>query len=144
KLREVVKLIRGNRGTKVQLKVVPNGKIEPTVYDLTRQKIELKAQEARGEVIEQGKKPDGTPYRIGVIDLPSFYADRDEQKSATEDVRKILKAFEKKRVDGVVLDLRRNGGGLLNEALSLTGLFVDRGPLVQIKDAQGRVQSKDD
>src|SRR5262249_25845374 len=99
KLRDVVKLIRGNRGTKVRRKALPTGKSEPSSYELTRQKIELKGQEARGEVIDQGKKADGTPYRIGVIDLPSFYADRDEQKSATEDVRRILKDFTKKRVD---------------------------------------------
>src|SRR5262249_48022350 len=75
KLTEVVKLIRGPRGTKVQLKVLPVGKVEPTIYAYTRQKVELKAQAARGDVVEEGKKPDGTPYRIGVIDLPSFYSD---------------------------------------------------------------------
>src|SRR5438132_3652474 len=75
KLKEVVKLIRGARGTKVQLKVIPADKIEPVVYDLTRRKIELKSQEARGEIVEQGKKADGKPYRVGVIDLPSFHAD---------------------------------------------------------------------
>jgi carboxyl-terminal processing protease len=148
KLPAVVKLIRGPRGTKVQLKVVPVGKIEPVVYELTRQKIELKSQEARGAIVEQGKKPDGTPYRIGIIDLPSFYGDQgaggDERKSATEDVRKILKTFDAKHVDGVILDLRHNGGGFLTEALALTGLFIDEGPVVQVKGAQGRVQRKDD
>ncbi|HJT79119.1 MAG TPA: carboxy terminal-processing peptidase [Gemmataceae bacterium] len=148
KLRDVVKLIRGHRGTPVQLKVIPAGKIEPVVLDLTRKKIELKSQEARGDVVEQGKKADGTPYRIGVIDLPSFYADPGSgfgtRKSATEDVRRILKDFEGKHVDAVVLDLRRNGGGLLSEALGLTGLFIDQGPVVQVKDSQGRVQHKDD
>jgi carboxyl-terminal processing protease len=151
KLTETVKLIRGARGTKVELKVVPTGKIEPIVYALTRQKVELKAQEARGEIIEQGKKADGKPYRIGVIDLPSFYADmaaakagHSEYKSATEDVRKILKEFSTKGVDGVVLDLRRNGGGALTEALALTGLFIDQGPVVQVKDSQGKIQRGDD
>jgi carboxyl-terminal processing protease len=151
KLRDVVKLIRGPRGTKVQLKVVPAGKTEPVVYALTRRTIELKSQEAQGDVIEAGKKADGSPYRIGVIDLPSFYADmasaragKAEAKSATEDVRKILKGFEAKKVDGVVLDLRRNGGGALTEALALTGLFIDRGPVVQVKGSQGRVIRKDD
>ena len=83
KLQEVVKMIRGARGTKVQLKVVPVGKLEPIIYELTRQKIELKTQEARGEVVEQGKKADGKPYLIGVIDLPSFYADRAPTGRAT-------------------------------------------------------------
>jgi carboxyl-terminal processing protease len=148
KLPDVVKLIRGPRGTKVQLKVIPTGKIEPVVYELTRQKIELKAQEARGDIVEQGSKPEGAPYRIGVIDLPSFYADpgagAGEQKSAAEDVRRILKGFEAKHVDGVILDLRRNGGGFLTEALAVTGLFIDQGPIVQVKGSQGGVQRKDD
>jgi carboxyl-terminal processing protease len=148
KLRDAVKLIRGKRGTKVQLKVIPVGKIEPVVLDLTRQKIEMKSQEAHGEIIQQGKKGDGTPYLVGVIDLPSFYADFDdktaEAKSATEDVRKILKDFKAKNVDGVVLDLRQNGGGSLAEALSLTGLFFDKGPVVQVKNAEGQVQHLDD
>ncbi len=113
KLRDVVKLIRGHRGTPVQLKVIPAGKIEPVTFDLTRKKIELKSQEARGDVVEQGKKADGTPYRVGVIDLPGFYADPGEgpggKKSATEDVRRILKDFESQHVDAVILDLRRNG-----------------------------------
>jgi carboxyl-terminal processing protease len=150
KLREVVKLIRGPRGTRVQLKVVQADKIEPLVYDLTRQKIELKSQEARAEIVEQGKKADGTPYRLGVIDLPSFYADlasarngQPESKSATEDVRKILKDFETKHVDGVVLDLRYNGGGALSEALALTGLFIDQGAVVQVKGSEGRVRRQD-
>lgn len=151
KLTEVVKLIRGKRGTSVELKVIPNGKVEPVVYAFTRQKIELKSQEARSEVIEDGKKPDGTPYRIGVIDLPSFYADmssarngREHFKSATEDVRKILSEFKSKDVDGVVLDLRRNGGGALSEALALTGLFIDQGPVVQVKGPEGNVKRQDD
>jgi carboxyl-terminal processing protease len=148
RLRDVVKLIRGTRGTKVQLKIIPVGKIETVVYELTRQKIELKSQQARGEIIEQGKKTGGAPYRIGVIDLPSFYADvaaaEGERKSATEDVRKILKDFESKKVDGVILDVRHNGGGLLTEALALTGLFIDQGPIVQVKGSQGGVKRKDD
>ncbi|HMC64416.1 MAG TPA: S41 family peptidase, partial [Gemmataceae bacterium] len=131
KLREVVKLIRGRRGTTVELRIVPAEKVEPVVVTLKREKIQLKDQEARSEIIEQGKKPDGKPYRIGVIDLPSFYMDmkgRGRSKSATEDVRKILRDFKAKDIDGVVLDLRHNGGGALTEALALTGLFIDRGP----------------
>lgn len=151
KLRDVVKLIRGQKGTPVQLKVIPDHKIEPVVFNLTRQNIELKSQEARSEIIEHGKKADGKPYRIGVIDLPSFYADMNaanraggDFKSATEDMRKLLKDFAAKKVDGVVLDLRRNGGGVLNEALALTGLFIDKGPVVQVKGYRGDVQRKDD
>jgi carboxyl-terminal processing protease len=148
KLRDVVKLIRGKRGTKVELKVIPAGKSEPVVYAMTRQKIELKDQAARAELIEDGKKADGTPYRILVIDLPSFYADMGARpgsggKSATEDVRKILKEFAGK-MDGVVLDIRTNGGGSLLEARALTGLFIDHGPVVQVKGTKGRVQHLDD
>jgi len=151
KLRDAVKLIRGKRGTKVQLKVVPVGKIDPIVLELIRRKIEMKSQEARGEVIEQGKKADGTPYRVGVIDLPSFYAEMgfgggrgQDAKSATEDVRKLLKDFESKKVDGVILDLRQNGGGSLTEALALTGLFIDEGPIVQVRSSDGSVKGKND
>jgi carboxyl-terminal processing protease len=151
KLREVVKLIRGPRNSKVQLKIVHADTIEPITLDMTRQRVELKSQEARGEIIEQGKKADGTPNRIGVIDLPSFYSDmsaartgRTEIKSATDDVRKILRDFNAKRVDGIVLDLRRNGGGALSEALALTGLFLDQGPVVQVKGSDGRVIRHDD
>jgi carboxyl-terminal processing protease len=149
KLSDVVKMIRGRRGTKVQLKVVPADKIEPVVLTFTRRNIELKSQEARAEIVDQGKKADGTPYKIGVIDLPSFYSDparngQGEGKSATEDVRKILKDFNAKNVDGVVLDLRRDGGGALSEALALTGLFIDQGPVVQVKDPRGKVQQGND
>jgi carboxyl-terminal processing protease len=150
KLREVVKLIRGHKGTKVQLKVIPAGKIQPVIIALTRQNIELKSQEARGEVVTAGKKEDGTPYRIGVIDVPSFYSDSSEARSGgkgtsvTKDVRRILENFNSTGVDGVVLDLRRNGGGALSEALSLTGLFIDKGPVVQVKGSNGRVSQRDD
>jgi carboxyl-terminal processing protease len=150
KLRDVVKLIRGPKGTPVQLKVVPNTKVEPVVFNLVRQNIELKSQEARAEIIEHGKKPDGMPYRIGIIDLPSFYADMNaanrggDFKSATEDMRKLLKEMNAKHVDGVILDLRHNGGGVLKEALALTGLFVPPGPIVQVKGYDGKVRRLDD
>jgi carboxyl-terminal processing protease len=148
KLRDVVKLIRGKRGTKVELKVIPAGKVEPVVYAFNRQKIELKDQAARAELIEQGKKADGSPYHILVIDLPSFYADMSARpgsggKSATEDVRKILNEFAGK-MDGVILDIRHNGGGSLTEARALTGLFIDQGPVVQVKGTRGKVQHLDD
>ena len=150
-LNEVVKLIRGKRGTIVRLKVVPVGQTVPKIYDITRAKIELKDSEARGEVIEDGRKPDGTPYRIGVINLPSFYMDmagarqgQAEYKSSTRDTKRLLDEFRQKGVDCVVLDLRNNGGGSLPESISLTGLFIDTGPVVQIKDADKRVQQYDD
>jgi carboxyl-terminal processing protease len=150
-LNEVVKLIRGKRGTVVRLKVIPVGETAPKVYDITRAKIELKDAEARGEVIERGQKADGKPYKIGVINLPSFYMDmagarqgQAEYKSSTRDCRRLLDDFKRQGVDCVVLDLRNNGGGSLPESISLTGLFIDTGPVVQVKDADKRVQPYDD
>jgi len=150
-LNDVVKLIRGKRGTVVRLKVIPVGQTVPTVYDIVRAKIELQDSAARGEIIEQGIKPDGSPWRIGVINLPSFYMDmaaarqgRADYKSSTRDCRKLLEGFREQGVDCVALDLRSNGGGSLPESISLTGLFIDTGPVVQIKDADQRVQQYDD
>ncbi len=150
-LNDVVKLIRGTPGTVVRLKVIPPGQPEPKILNITRASIELKDSEARSEVFEEGKKQNGTPYKVGVIDLPSFYMDMDgaragsnDFKSTTRDVRKILDEFKSKKVDAVILDLRRNGGGSLTEAISLTGLFIDEGPIVQVKDSNGKVQHYDD
>ncbi len=147
KIGDVVKLIRGKPGTFVRLELIPaNGK-ERRVYKMAREKIELKDSEAQSKIFEAGRRPDGTPYRIGVIDLPSFYRDMAGErnhvinfKSTTQDVRAILDDFNRKGVDAVVLDLRDNGGGALNEAISLTGLFIKDGPVVQVKDADGWVK----
>ncbi|MFM8891462.1 MAG: carboxy terminal-processing peptidase [Planctomycetia bacterium] len=105
----------------------------------------------RVEVIEQGTKSDGTPWRIGVINLPSFYMDMNgarqgqaDYKSSTRDCKRLLEEFKLKKVDCVVLDLRNNGGGSLPESISLTGLFIDTGPVVQVKGADTRVQQYDD
>jgi len=150
-LNEVVKFIRGKRGTVVRLKVIPVGETAPKIYDITRDKIELKDAEARGEIIEHGKKADGSPYRIGVINLPSFYMDmagaqqgQADFKSSTRDTKRLIDDFRAKGVDGIVLDLRNNGGGSLPESIKLTGLFIDRGSVVQIKDADQQVRSYDD
>jgi carboxyl-terminal processing protease len=150
-LNEVVKLIRGKRGTIVRLKVIPVGQTAPKEYDITRAKIELKDSEARGELIETGSKPDGTPWRIGYINLPSFYMDmagarqgQADYKSSTRDTKRLIDDFRTKGVDCICLDLRNNGGGSLPEAISLTGLFIDKGPVVQVKDAEKRIQQYDD
>ena len=151
KLRDVVKKIRGKRGTVVRLEVMPVGSDEQKIYKITREKIELKDSEAKGEIFEVSRKPDGTPYHIGVIELPSFYRDMAGDRrgltnfrSTTHDVRKILDDFNRKNVDAVVLDLRRNGGGALNEAIDLTGLFIEGGPVVQVKGADDRMIHYDD
>ncbi|MCO6458635.1 MAG: carboxy terminal-processing peptidase [Pirellulaceae bacterium] len=148
KLGDVVKLIRGKAGSIVRLGVIPSGGTETQEYEIVRAKIELTDSEAHGEVIEDERlrKADGTPYRVGYIDLPSFYMDMEgarrslpDYKSTTRDVRKILEDFKTKGVDAVVLDLRRNGGGSLTEAIHLTGLFIDKGPVVQVKDDKKQV-----
>jgi len=151
KLRNVVKLIRGAKNTAVRLEVIPDGVAEHKVYKIVREKIELKNHEAKGTVFDVGRKPGGAPYRIGVIDLPSFYHDADgdrrgdpNARSTTRDVLNILESFKRNHVDAVVLDLRRNGGGFLNEAVSLTGLFIDTGPVVQVKSPDGIVQPLND
>ena len=151
KLSQVVQLIRGKRGTVVRLKVIPFGKSESTIYKITRARIELKDSEARGQIIEEGTKPNGAAYKVGVIDLPSFYMDmaaaranKPDYKSTTRDVKKILAGFRANGVDAVVLDLRINGGGSLTESINLTGLFIDQGPVVQVKNPKGNVQHYDD
>lgn len=150
KLRDVVKLIRGKAGSTVRLEVLPAKTEKREVYAMTRQKIELQDREAKGEVIEMPKGTDGVTHKIGVIKLPSFYAEEDldgndrTKKSATNDVRRILEDFKKQGVEGVVMDLRTNGGGLLSEAISLTGLFIDQGPVVQVKDYDGRINVYND
>lgn len=151
KLDEVVRRIRGTAGTVVRLSVLPNGGGESQVVAITRAKINLEDSAARSQVVEHGKKTDGTNFKVGYIDLPSFYMDMEGARSnstsfrsTTRDVRKILNEFRDGGVDAVVLDLSRNGGGSLTEAINLTGLFIDRGPVVQVKDPEGQVQVYDD
>ena len=118
---------------------------------IVREKIKLEDSAARGAVFEEGKKSDGSPFKVGVIDLPSFYADLEnassgssEYKSTTRDVDRILADFRSQNVDSVILDLRRNGGGSLREAIDCTGLFINTGPVVQVKDAYGQIQKYND
>jgi carboxyl-terminal processing protease len=151
KLDHVVEKIRGNAGTIVRLGVKPASGGDLTIYNITRAKISLDDSAARGEVIEHGKKADGSAFKVGYIDLPSFYLDMAGAKgksgnytSSTRDVRNILTTFRESNVDAVVIDLSRNGGGSLTEAISLTGLFIDHGPVVQVKDPSGQVQVYDD
>lgn len=151
KLTDVVKLVRGEAGTIVRLGVIPTGSNKVVTYKITRAKIELKDEAAQSKIFAAGTKSNGKPYRIGLVDLHSFYMDmqaaqRNEPnyRSTTRDVRHILDQFNQENVDAVVLDLRRNGGGSLIEAINLTGLFVDRGPIVQVMGASNRVDHYDD
>lgn len=151
KLKDVVKMIRGEAGTRVKLHVKTKAVGDIQIYEITRALIKLEDSAARSEIIEDGTKPDGTQYKFGYINLPSFYLDMDGAKSGkanfrstTADLKSILKNFRESKVDVVVLDLSRNGGGSLPESVSTTGLFIDQGSVVQVKSPDGKVESLDD
>jgi carboxyl-terminal processing protease len=145
---DVVKLIKGPKGTVVRLQILPAltgiGGASETIR-LVRDKIKLEDQEAKKSVMHyrQGSKD----MKMGVITLPSFYMDFDafqkhdpNYKSTTRDVKKLIKEFEAEKIDGLVIDLRNNGGGSLSEAIDLTGLFIKNGPVVQVKSSDNRVE----
>ena len=141
-LNDVVKMIRGKKGTKVTLTVLRDGPPAKT-FDVTivRDKIDVKEQAAKitYETRKRGKKT----YTIGVIDLPSFYGSRDGRTSYT-DVKKLVHEARAKGVDGIVLDLSRNGGGLLEDAVQITGLFIQTGAVVATRDGGGDLELLDD
>ncbi len=148
RLSDVVRKIRGEVGTKVRLEVLTDLKRETVIYELTRDKVLLTESEAKGEIIET-KDRLGRPGRVGVISLPSFYRDfsaaEGQAKSAAVDVEKILNDFnEAGNVDAVVMDLRGNGGGALVEAQEISGHFIDQGPVVQVKETNGKIRELDD
>ena len=126
RLDKVVEMIRGKKGTKVRLLVIPSEAADPSKrkdVELVRDEIKLKDQEARADIIIK-KDENGEQVKLGWITLPSFYADMDKhQKSTTRDVTALLRRLKKENIGGLVIDLRRNGGGSLEEAISLTGLF---------------------
>lgn len=153
-LNKAVQLIRGPKGTEVRLTVVPAGADNSSskVITLIRDEIPLEDQAAKARIIES-VGIDGNKVRLGVIDLPSFYASfdtvnsrgqRSEVKSTTVDVAKLLGKLKQEGVGGMVLDLRRNGGGSLEEAIRLTGLFIRKGPVVQVRDSDGSVETDND
>ena len=143
KLNKVVEHIRGKKGTVVRLKIIPAAAPDTstrTEIILTRDEIKLTEQEAKAKIIE--KPVTGGTIKLGYIDLPSFYMDPKgglDGKSASRDVRKLLLKLRDEKVTGLILDLRRNTGGSLPEAIALTGLFIDSGPVVQIRDPQNRI-----
>jgi len=143
RLDKVVEMIRGKKGTHVRLLVIPSDATDPSRrknVELVRDEIKLKDQEARADIIIK-KDENGDPIKLGWLTLPSFYADMDKhQKSTTRDVLALLKRLKKENITGLVIDLRRNGGGSLEEALSLTGLFLKSGPIVQTKDYNGSIR----
>ena len=147
RLDKVVEMIRGKKGTRVRLLVIPSDVTDPSHrknVELVRDEIKLKDQEARADIILR-KDENGNPIKLGWLTLPSFYADMDRhQKSTTRDVLALLKRLKKENIAGLVIDLRRNGGGSLEEALSLTGLFLKSGPIVQTKDYNGSIRISPD
>jgi len=152
RLDDVVQLIRGKAGTSVRLQVLPGGaapgSAEKTL-EFVRNKITLEAQAAHKEVKTVARN--GRNYRIGVVTVPGFYQDTDAHnagdenyRSTTRDVAKLLRELKSENIDGLVLDLRGDGGGYLPEATALTGLFIDHGPVVQLRDVSGHLEVLDD
>ncbi len=132
RLDETVQLIRGKAGSTVRLQVSPPDNGQAKTITLTRAKIKLKDQAASSRVIHV--KRNGSDHKIGIVTLPSFY------NGTADDVKKQLVKLKKDDVDGIILDLRNNGGGALGEAMQLIGLFMDSAPGVQIQDANGNIQ----
>jgi len=154
---DVVDLIRGPKDSVVTLNVLPSasGLQGPAVdVALTRNEIQLEEQAAKSEILEVpdlNAEGELSYLRIGVIDLPTFYLDfeaysqnRPDYRSSTRDVRKLVNQLKRENIDGLIIDLRDNGGGSLAEATTLTGLFIDKGPVVQVKDNRDRVSVHED
>jgi carboxyl-terminal processing protease len=149
---DVVQLIRGRAGTQVRLQVLPAGAAPGSAeksLEFTRNKVTLEAQASQKELrtIKRGDKD----YRVGIISVPAFYQDVEAQnagdkefRSTTRDVRRLIGELKAEKIDGLVLDLRGNGGGYLPEATALTGLFIDKGPVVQLKVTTGELEVQDD
>jgi len=153
RLDEVVKLIRGPKGSVVRLDVIPasNAPNDQTskIVAITREAVKLEEQAAKKSVLKL--QHEGHDYKLGVIEVPAFYLDfkafragDPNYTSTTRDVKRLLGELQKDKVDGVVLDLRNNGGGSLQEATELTGLFIDQGPTVLVRNSDGRVDVLND
>lgn len=147
RLDEVVDLIRGAKGTTVRLEIIPSdaNDLKTKIISIVRDEVKLEEQSAQKEIIEvpQGDKV----LKIGVIDIPTFYIDfqgrqegKKDFKSTTRDVEILVNELKEENIDGIIVDLRNNGGGSLDEALNLTDLFIDRGPVVQVRYSNGYVQ----
>ena len=151
RLDEVVQLIRGKKDTIVKLDVIPANAKDSTikVVNIVRNTVKLEEQSAKSEIIEVEQF--GRKHKIGIIDIPTFYVDfqalqegNKDYKSTTRDVQELLVSLMAEGVEGVVIDLRDNGGGSLQEARTLTGLFIDRGPTVQVRNNGNRVDILND
>jgi len=148
RLDEVVKLIRGPKGSQVRLEIIPasNAPTDQTskTVTLTREAVKLEEQAAKKSILNLSKE--GRGYKLGVIEIPAFYLDfkayrsgDPEYKSTTRDVKRLITELQKEQVEGIVIDLRNNGGGSLQEATELTGLFIEQGPTVLVRNSDGRI-----
>ena len=142
KLDKVVGMIRGKKDTIVRLQLITNG-TERNIVEIKRDEVKLKDEEARAELLEW-TKPNGQTVKLGIIVLPSFYGDPDRNgnpnaKSTTRDVLALLNRLKAEGIQGLIMDLRRDGGGFLDEAVNLTGLFIKKGPVVQARSWNGEL-----
>ena len=152
RLDDVVQLIRGPADTVVRLQIMPAGALpgaSENIINLTRNQVKLEEQAAKAEIIKVPR--DGRVWSVGVIKVPSFYRDYralsngdKDYTSTTKDVRRLIKELEDQGIDGLIVDLRNNGGGHLTEATALSGLFIDNGPVVQLRNSNGRISRLDD
>ncbi len=152
RLDDVVQLIRGPAETVVRLQVMPAGTLPGAgekIITLTRNQVKLEEQAAKSSVITIPRE--GRDWTIGVIDVPSFYRDYralsngdKDYTSTTKDVKRLIGELEGQGIDGLIIDLRNNGGGHLTEATALSGLFIDNGPVVQLRNSNGRISRLDD
>ena len=143
KLPKIVELIKGPKDTVVRLEIRPvNNPSITKVVSIIRDKIKLTENLASGKIhqVQNGK----TIKKIGVVELPSFYGSSGNGPKATDDVEEIISKFKNSGIEGIILDLRRNGGGYLSEAVNLAGLFISRGPVVQVKNTDGSIRKKFD
>lgn len=152
RLDDVVQLIRGPADSVVQLQILPGGALPgspPKTISLTRNQVKLEEQAAQSKIVTIPQ--DGREWSIGVIEVPSFYRDYralsngdEDYTSTTKDVKRLIGELEEKGIDGLIVDLRDNGGGHLTEATALSGLFIDNGPVVQLRSSNGRISRLDD
>ncbi|MCP3952225.1 MAG: tail-specific protease, partial [Desulfobacterales bacterium] len=152
RLSDVVDLIRGPKGSNVRLSVLPGAlgsNASAREVSLVRDKIKLDSQAAKSRTLDV--ETDAGKSTLGVIVLPSFYIDFEGRsngdatyRSTTRDVTRLIEELKQQRVEGIIIDLRGNGGGSLEEVVTLTGLFIDEGPVVQVKNSDGRVRTHSD
>ncbi len=151
RLDDVVKLIRGTKHTLVRLEIIPGSGSDSSTrtYEIVRDRVKLEEQDATSKVIDV--TVNGKNSRIGVIELPTFYIDfkaaqsgAPDYKSTTRDVRRLVEKLKQEKIDGLIIDLRGNGGGSLQEANELTGLFIDKGPTVVVRNNRGRAEKQED